>query len=435
MPFAQIDLAELEPLPEPAGDLWDRIVRGYGIPDLESPLVAKWEKYYADRPDYVARMIERSRRYLYHIVSEVEGRDMPTEIALLPMVESAFNPNAMSVARAAGMWQFMPSTGRHFGLKQNWWFDSRRDVLAATTSALDYLQKLYDEFGDWQLALAAYNWGEGNVRRAVARNKAKGLPTDYASLTGMPAETQNYVPKLQAVKNIVTEPAKYSLSLGDVPDAPFFTVVKTTLKMDVKRAAELAELPLDDFLALNPQHNRPVIAGADEHAILLPIDNAETFAAKLELIDQPLVSWQAYRVKPNESLPQIAAKYGMSAETLLTINGIGPRTRVPPGHTLLVPSQRASAESADSLNQAVFTSVPSGRTLYYTVRRGDTLPVIAARYGVTAQDVRHWNNLMQNKLDIGQRIKIVSDAGPVQKRRQSAAAGVGKGASGKSAKR
>jgi len=436
LPFAPIDFAELEPLPEPAGDLWDRIVRGYGIPDLESPLVQKWEKYYADRPDYVARMIERSRRYLYHIVSEVEGRDMPTEIALLPMVESAFNPNAMSVARAAGMWQFMPSTGRHFGLKQNWWFDSRRDVLAATTSALDYLQKLYDEFGDWQLALAAYNWGEGNVRRAVARNKAKGLPTDYASLTGMPAETQNYVPKLQAVKNIVTEPAKYNLSLGDVPDAPFFTVVKTTLKMDVKRAAELAELPLDDFLALNPQHNRPVIAGADEHAILLPIDNAEMFAAKLELIDQPLVSWQAYRVKPNESLPQIAAKYGMSAETLLTINGIGPRTRVPPGHTLLVPSQRASAESADSLNQAVFTSVPSGRTLYYTVRRGDTLPVIAARYGVTAQDVRHWNNLMQSKLDVGQRIKILSDAGPVQKRQAKARRqGPAKTASGKSAKR
>ena len=436
LPFAPIDVAELEPLPEPAGDLWDRIVRGYGIPDLEGPLVDKWEKYYAERPDYVARMIERSRRYLYHIVSEVEGRDMPTEIALLPMVESAFNPNAMSVARAAGMWQFMPSTGQHFGLKQNWWFDSRRDVLAATTSALDYLQKLYDEFADWQLALAAYNWGEGNVRRAIARNKAKGLPTDYASLTGMPAETQNYVPKLQAVKNIVNDPQKYNLTLGDLPDAPFFTVVKTSLKMDVKRAAELAELPLDDFLALNPQHNRPVIAGADEYAILLPIDNAETFAAKLELIDQPLVSWQAYRLKPNESLPQVAAKYGMSAETLLAVNGIGPRARVPPGHTLLVPSQRPGAESADSLSQAVFTSVPSGRTLYYTVRRGDTLPLIAARYGVSAQDVRHWNNLTQNKLATGQRLRILSDAGPAAKRQVKARRqGSMKPASGKSARR
>ncbi|MEP7274883.1 MAG: transglycosylase SLT domain-containing protein [Betaproteobacteria bacterium] len=412
LPFAPSDLAELEPLPEPVGDLWDRIARGYAVPDLEGPLVEKWEKYYADRPDYVARMVGRSRRYLYHIVSEVEGRNMPTEIALLPMVESAFNPNAMSVARAAGMWQFMPSTGQHFGLKQNWWFDSRRDVLAATTSALDYLQRLHDEFDDWQLALAAYNWGEGNVRRAVARNKSKGLPTDYASLTGMPAETQNYVPKLQAVKNIVVEPQKYNLSLGDLPDAPYFTVVKTTLKMDVKRAAELAELQLDDFLALNPQHNRPVIAGADEYAILLPIDNAEIFAAKLELLDQPLVSWQAYRLKAGETPAQIAAKYGMSAETLLAINGIGARARVPTGHTLLVPSQRASLESADSLNQAVFTSVPAGRTIYHTVRRGDTLTAVAARYGVDAQDVRHWNNLTQNRLSAGQRLRIVSDAAP-----------------------
>ncbi|HET9045587.1 MAG TPA: transglycosylase SLT domain-containing protein [Casimicrobiaceae bacterium] len=436
LPFAPFDTAELEPLPEPAGDLWDRIVRGYGIPDLEGPLVEKWEKYYSDRPDYVARMIERSRRYLYHIVSEVEGRDMPTEIALLPMVESAFNPNAMSVARAAGMWQFMPSTGQHFGLKQNWWFDSRRDVLAATTSALDYLQRLHDEFDDWQLALAAYNWGEGNVRRAVARNKAKGLPTGFSDLTGMPVETQNYVPKLQAVKNIVIDPGKYNLSLGDLPDAPFFTVVKTTLKMDVKRAAELAELPLDEFLALNPQHNRPVIAGADEYAILLPIDNAETFAAKLELIDQPLVSWQAYRLKPNETLPQIAAKYGMSAETLLAVNGIGPRARVPTGHTLLVPSQRPGAESANSLSQAVFTSVPSGRTVYYTVRRGDTLVAIAARYGVAADDVRHWNNLTQNKVAAGQRLRIVSDAGPAAKRHVKARRqGSAKAASGKSARR
>lgn len=415
LPFAATDLAELEPLPPPAGDLWDRIVRGYGIPDLEGPLVDKWERYYGERPEYVARIVERSRRYLYHIVSEVEGRDMPLEIALLPMVESAFNPNATSVARAAGMWQFMPSTGQHFGLKQNWWFDARRDVLAATTSALDYLQKLHDDFDDWQLALAAYNWGEGNVRRAVARNKAKGLPTDYRSLTGMPAETQNYVPKLQAVKNIVADPLRYSLSLGDLPDAPFFTVVKTTKKMDVKRAAELAELPLDDFLALNPQHNRPVIAGADEYAILLPIDNAELFAAKLELIDQPLVSWQAYRLKPNETLPQVAAKYAMSIETLLAVNGIGSRARVSAGHTLLVPSQRPTAESADSLGTAVFTSVAAGRTFYYQVRRGDSLAGIAARYGVSAQDVRIWNSLTQNRVATGQRLRIVSDIGPAAK--------------------
>src|SRR4029077_19275671 len=184
-------------------------------------------------PDYVARMVERSRRYLYHIVSEVEGRKMPTEIALLPMVESAFNPNAASVARAAGMWQFMPATGTHFGLKQNWWFDSRRDVLAATTSALDYLQKLHDEFDDWQLSLAAYNWGEGNVRRAVARNRARGLPTDFGSLQNLPVETRNYVPKLQAVKNIIVAPQKYGLEMAEVPNTPYFAVVQTTMRMYV----------------------------------------------------------------------------------------------------------------------------------------------------------------------------------------------------------
>ena len=418
LPFSEFDIAELEPLPAPVGDLWDRIVRGYAIPDIDGPLVDKWERWYSDRPDYIARMIDRSRRYLYHIVREVEARNMPLEIALLPMVESAFNPTALSGSSASGIWQFIPSTGTHFGLKQNWWFDSRRDVLAATSSALDYLQKLHDQFDDWQLALAAYNWGEGNVARAIARNQAKGLPTNLASLTKVPAETQNYYPKLQAVKNIIADPLRYNLSLGDLPDAPFFAVVHMTKRMDVKLAVELAELPQDEFLALNPQHNRPVIAGADEYTILLPIDNAEIFAAKLDLINQPLVSWQAYRLKQGETLPQVAAKYGMSVETLRSINGIGSRAKVPVGFNLLVPSQRPSEESANSLAHAVFTTVPSGRTLYYTVRRGESVQMIAARYGVSAQDVRRWNNLTQNGVAVGKRLRIVSDTGPVAKTRK-----------------
>ena len=208
------------------------------------------------------------------------------------MIESAYNPMALSTSRASGIWQFIPSTGKFFGLKQNWWLDERRDVLAATDGALDYLQKLYAEFGDWYLALAAYNWGEGSVRRAIAYNLKRGLPTDYLSLS-MPVETRNYVPKLQAIKNIVNDPEVYSLDLADIPDAPYFAVVTTNKKIDVKIAAELAEMPLDEFLSLNPQHNRPVIAGADEATILLPYDKAEVFAAKLELSDQPMVTWQA----------------------------------------------------------------------------------------------------------------------------------------------
>jgi membrane-bound lytic murein transglycosylase D len=406
--FSASAAADLEPLPEPAEDLWDRIVKGYAVPDINGPLVDKWERWYAERPEYVARMIDRSRRYLYHIVNEIDQRGMPLDVALLPMIESAFNPTALSSARASGIWQFMPSTGRHFGLQQNFWFDSRRDVIAATDKALDYLQKLYGDFGDWQLALAAYNWGEGNVGRALQRNQSRGLPTDYAALA-MPNETRNYLPKLQAVKNIVREPEKYGLVLADIPDAPYFAVVKVDRKMDVKRAAELAELPEEEFLALNPQHNRPVMAGADEFTILLPIDKAEVFAAKLELHAQPLVSWQAYRIREGETLPQVAAKFGLSVETLRAINGIGPRARVVRGHALLVPAERPTLAADASLEKAVFTVVPQGRTFYHTVRRGETLTSIAGRYGVSAAELREWNGLSQSALTAGRQLRVTSD--------------------------
>ncbi len=410
-PFTALAAAELEPLPAPADDLWARIRKGYALPNLDDRHVAKWEEWYSTRPDYVGRMVDRSRRYLYHIVREVEQRGMPLEIALLPMVESAFNPVALSTSRASGIWQFMPSTGQDFGLKQTFWFDSRRDVIAATDGALTYLQRLYAKFNDWQLALAAYNWGEGNVARAIAKNQRAGRPTDYPSLD-MPDETRNYVPKLQAVKNIIADPGKFGLDLADVPDAPYFAVVKTARKMDVKRAAELAEMPLDEFQYLNPHHNRPVIAGAEEYTILLPIDRAELFAAKLELSDQPLVSWQAHRVRKAETLPQVATKFGMSIETLRAINGIGPRTRIREGHVLLVPSQRASAESEATLGQAVFTTVPQGRTFYYRVRRGDSMTAIASRYAVTTQEIRGWNSLPQNNVTVGQQLRITSDLAP-----------------------
>jgi membrane-bound lytic murein transglycosylase D len=393
------------------GDLWTRIRDGFALSDLDTPEVKTAEDWYRARPDYVARMVERSRRYLYYIVTEVTKRDMPLEIALLPMIESAFNPMAFSKSRASGIWQFMPATGKNFGLKQNWWLDERRDVLAATDGALDYLQKLYAEFGDWYLALAAYNWGEGSVRRAVAYNLKRGLPTDYLSLS-MPVETRNYVPKLQAIKNIVSDPEAYSLDLADIPDAPYFAVVTTNKKIDVKIAAELAEMPLDEFLSLNPQHNRPVIAGADEATILLPYDKAEVFANKLELSDQPMVTWQAYKVRGGETLPQIAARFGMPLETLRTVNGIGARAAVPVGHALLVPSQAPSDATAASLQNTVFTAVPSARTVYHRVRKGETVASIAAHYDVTAQDLQTWNVGLNGRITPGQRLRIVSDYAP-----------------------
>ncbi|MFI4932593.1 MAG: transglycosylase SLT domain-containing protein, partial [Burkholderiales bacterium] len=195
-------------------DLWSRLRNGYSMPTMSNARVRKWEQYYAERPDYVARMTERGGRYLYYVVEELEKRNMPLDLALLPFVESAFNPQAMSVARAAGMWQFMPSTGRVFSLKQNAFRDDRRDVLASTRAALDYLEKLGTMFnGDWQLALAAYNWGEGNVKRALQRKRDRNAPSVYESLRGMPPETRDYVPKLQAVKNIVAKPEAFGLTL------------------------------------------------------------------------------------------------------------------------------------------------------------------------------------------------------------------------------
>ena len=421
VPFPFPAEMELEALPAPAEDLWVRIRRGYAIPDIDDPLVTKWEEWYASRPDYVARMVDRSRRYLYYIVVEVEERGMPLEIALLPMVESAFNPNAMSVSRASGIWQFTPSTGTHYGLKQNFWFDSRRDVIAATAGALTYLQKLYADFNDWQLALAAYNWGEGNVARAVAKNQAANQRGDYASIK-MPDETRNYLPKLQALKNIVRDPGKYGLELGDIPDAPYFAVVKANRKIDVKAAAALAEMSIDEFQYLNPQHNRPVIAGADEYTILLPIDKAELFAAKLNLADQPLVSWQAYRMKNGETLQQVAAKFGMPVDALRAVNGIGAKSKVPVGHTLLVPSQGPADAAAETLSRAVFTTVPQGRTFYYRVNRGDTLGGIASRYAVTAADVRRWNGLSPSGgVTAGQTLRITSDLAPNAGRTKRAA--------------
>ncbi len=430
----------LEPLPPPAEDLWARIRRGFALPDIDDALVAKWEQWYSSRPDYVARMIDRSRRYLYYIVVEVEERGMPLEIALLPMVESAFNPHATSVARASGIWQFMPATGTHYGLKQNFWFDSRRDVVAATEGALTYLQKLHGDFNDWQLALAGYNWGEGNVSRAIAKNQKMRLPTGYADLK-MPDETRNYLPKLQAIKNIIRDPERFGLDLDDIPDAPYFAVVTMARKIDVKMAARLAEMSVDEFQYLNPQHNRPVIAGADEYTILLPIDKAELFAAKLELTDQPLVSWQAYRMRNGETLAQVAARYGLEIEALKAVNGIGAKSKVPVGHALLVPTQGPTEAAAATLSQAVFTTVPQGRTFYYRVKRGDTVTGIAARYAVAPADLRRWNGLNRDAIRTGQALRVTSDLAPAAGKgkraagtRASNSAGKTKGKSAKSVK-
>lgn len=322
---------------EPPADLWERIRRGYGMPNLESSLVHDRELWYSRRPDYILRMTERSRKYLFHIVEELERRNMPSELALLPFIESAFNPQAVSSAKAAGMWQFIPSTGKNFELKQNAFRDDRRDVLASTRAALDYLQKLYTMFGDWHLALAAYNWGEGSVGRAISKSQRAGLGVGYTEIN-MPMETRFYVPKLQALKNIVTDPGAFNSRLPHIENHPYFQSVDIKHDIDVALAAKLAEVPLADFKALNPSANRPVILAAGTPQILLPWDNATIFQSNLEAYTGGrLASWTVW-LAPTTMKPMDAAKrVGMTELALRTVNNIPPRVVIKAGSSLLVP--------------------------------------------------------------------------------------------------
>lgn len=344
---------DLPPIPTidlttPPDDLWQRVRNGFAMADLDSPLVANRQAWYLNRPDLLKRVFDRSRRYLHHIVDELEKRGMPTELALLPVVESSFNPLAYSSARALGMWQFIPSTGKQYNLKQNTWYDQRRDIIASTSAALDYLQYIYEMHGDWHLALASYNWGEGAVGRAVAKNLAKGLPTDYANLT-MPEETRYYVPKLQAIKNIIANPELFGLRLDPIPNRPYFGIVEREGNMDIALAAKLAEIPLEEFIALNPAYSRPVMPDNANSPLVLPADKVQTYLANLEsheADDKPLSAWTSYTLKKGEKIDAVAARHNIRPLDLRRLNGINARTKITPGFALLIPGKDALAMSS-----------------------------------------------------------------------------------------
>lgn len=388
----------IDPLaPAAQADLWQRIRLGFGMADLDSSLVRDREFFYAGKPENFRRMTERGSRYLYHVIEEIEKRGLPSELALLPFVESAFNPQAMSTAKASGMWQFIPTTGRDYALKQNAFRDDRRDVLASTRAALDYLTRLYGLFNDWHLALAAYNWGEGNVQRAINRNQRAGLPTDYASLR-MPDETRHYVPKLLALKNIIAQPQAYAVELPPLKNHPYFLSVPIDRDMDVELAARLAGVSLDEFKQLNPQMNRPVILAAGTEQVLLPYDNANQFAENLRTHRGPLASWTAW-VAPRSLSPAEAARLvGTSESELRDVNRIPPRMLVTAGSALLVPRTPAmaadvSGELADNAHFGLTPERQAQRRLTIRVGRGDSLASIGRRYGATAAQVASWNKM------------------------------------------
>ena len=382
-------------------DLWHRVRDGFAIPDMDTPAVKQWEQWYSSRPDYVARMTARGSKYLYHITQEVERRHMPTELALLPFTESAFNPQAMSVAKASGMWQFVSSTGKDFDLKQNIFRDDRRDVLSSTRAALDYLQRLHDMFGDWQLALAAYNCGQGTVQRAINRNLKLGLPTDYVNLR-LPQETSEYVPKLQAVKNIVMHPEAYSLTLPPVGNHPYFLSVPIERDIDVDTAAKLANVPIDEFRMLNPQLDKPVILAAGTPQVLLPYDNADDFVRAVKAHQGPLATWTVYVVGKTMRPADAAKAVGMNEAELRDVNRIPARMLVKSGSTLLVPRSAqhiadVSVAVADTAAMTLAPDLPPTKRVNMRVGKGgETVASVARRWHVSAAEVATWNHVKAN---------------------------------------
>ena len=450
--------ATREPITQSDTDLWQRIRRGFAMDPLASPLVENHELWYSARQDYIKRFVERGSKYMYHIVEEVERRKMPTEIVLLPIIESAFNPQAYSRANASGMWQFIPSTGRNFGLKQDWQNDRRRDVLMSTDAALDYLQKLYGMFNSWELAFAAYNCGEGCVGRAIAANQRKGLPTDFLSLK-LPPETRNYVPKLIAVKNIVLSPGSYGIELDSLQNKPYFVKVAAPDKIDMKLAARLAEMPPDDFAALNPAFSKPVAAGSGY--FLVPTDQAEAFKTNLDLyrsLNAPMVSWQTATAKRGESIDKVAKRYGMTGSYLRATNGPFKerKGKLQQPITFMVPMQKEAKSIDDAFEKQVAmqaampapvaagekltvaaavidtkidakaatpatTAAPSAEPAIakvsapmasaanpatYSVQKGDTLFAIAKRFNLSIEQLKALNNMNGNQLQLGQNLLL-----------------------------
>ena len=404
-------------LPAPNIDVWTRIRNGFKIPTLESARVETQVAAISRHPESFAKTATRAGMYLYHIVGQVEARGMPMELALLPFVESSFRSNALSSAKASGLWQFIPSTGTTYSLNQNLWKDERRDVVESTRAALDYFQKLYAQFGDWQLALAAYNWGEGNVQRAIDRNAQAGLPTDYSHLR-MPLETANYVPRLEAVKRIIQNPSAYGVTLPDIGSEPYFVQVFRDKDIDVKTAARLANMKLDDFKLLNPSFNKPVIVGAHNTAMLIPADNLDEFMENLALWrsnGKRVSAWKTHRFQKGETLADIALGTGMSEEELREVNRIPGNLQVADNSLLLV---RADAESPreeiqggnDFFRLEPVPSVPKirYRQIRYRVRKGDTLEEIADRLNVTPRSIIVTNRLRNSKLRRGMTLIVTA---------------------------
>jgi len=395
--------AATAPVPsQPPGNLLDRIQAGFQLPELPERVLQAHIRRITSNPEYLERVFDRGGRYLHHIMEEIDARKMPSELALLPIVESAFNPEATSRAKAAGLWQFMPATGRAFALSQDWWRDERRDIIESTRAALEYLDKIHTlHNGDWFLALASYNRGENAVMRAVKANKARGKPADFLSIK-LPRETRHYVPALIALRNVLRDPQRYGVKLPYVEDRPYFTAIEKSQSVDLALAAEFAELPLADFRLLNPQLRRPVITVSRTNRIILPVEKAELYQANLErhqAAGKSLVSWAPYTLKKGETLRSLADKTTTSPEELAKANGLkSPGQVLMPGTVLLAPIALGKDDASVEEVLARFTGAKTVEQVrlpakVYRVRKTDTLASIARRFGISVATLKTLNNL------------------------------------------
>jgi membrane-bound lytic murein transglycosylase D len=386
--------------PDEPKDIWERVRNGYQLQDTITlnPRIEQQRLWFVSNPTFIEKAGERSSPYIHFIVERLEQRNMPMELALLPMIESSYNPLAYSHAHAVGLWQFIPSTGRNFNLRQTNWYDGRRDVMASTDAAISYLTRLKEMFnGDWLLALAAYNAGEGRVSRAIERNQKLGLPTDYWNLS-LPVETQNYVPKLLALSQVVMTPQAYGVSLAPIANEPYFEKVAFTQRMDLARVAAMADLDEDELYLLNPAFKKGITLDGPKH-LLIPTDKAELLTANLSLMKpQEQVDWQQYRVRSGDSLHTIANRHQLTVNTLKDINKLSSNNlRI--GQVLSIPAQPGLPAREPVFQRSVAHSAPS-RT--YRVKNGDNLWQIAKNHQVAVKDVQRWNKLSGNSLRVGQ---------------------------------
>jgi len=395
-------------------DIWERIRSGFQIKQKDNSRIENYRKWYSSHPSYMKRVSERASRYMYGIVEKLDARGMPMELALLPVVESAFDPFAYSHATASGMWQFMPATGKQYGLKQNYWYDGRRDIEAATNAALNYLNDLQKAFdGDWLLALAAYNSGEGNVRRAIRRNKRAGKPTDFWSLR-LPKETQAYVPQLLALTHLVAEPDKYKTTLSPIKNQATYVVIDVDSQIDLAKAAELAEISIDDFYLFNPGFSRWATDPDGPHSLLIPVENAKTFSENLAQYPRDQrVAWDSYKVVSGDSLNRISKRFNTSVDTIKSVNNLsGNLIRV--GQQLLIPkaTQSAdhyvfSAEQRIARKQNKSSGKKGTKKRVHVVASGDSFWKISRKYKVSVKQLTKWNGLApRDILKPGQKLVV-----------------------------